>query len=426
MSQAGDCPRLSQSSEEGSQASGRGGRRRAPSWSALEIKDLLALWAEEAVVLDPTAKRYNAPGYARMAKALAERSHPARTLTQVRAKVKELRQGYVRARDVQRRLGPGSATCPYYRELDHFLGGKDGDRSSSPMDSGEHPPAVEYASPEPSSLPEPPQQDHSSDPKSSQGTLVIAPDSTTPRATSSTRASPDLFSGPFTAVSEGRHSPAGHPGSPKDEAEAGEERPVPPRDGSQLAPAHPRVRRSRWQLDEDTLWAYTATLQRQKELTEERMCWEDERHRDRLRGSEQWLARVNRLLDITEAWVARPAPPVGSSALIPLAGGAPPPAPAPPDLMLHVMAHALQWAMETVGIHLLQGLTSSACSPTEPEVTAAPSALYIAVVPAPTLSYGAGRPGGARGSCGHCRSRPSTPATDWSPSPSSGAPNSPS
>ncbi|XP_075776833.1 uncharacterized protein LOC142827074 [Pelodiscus sinensis] len=58
-----------------------------------------------------------------MAEALAQKGHYPRTQDQVRSKVKELRQGYVKAREESSRSGAAPHYCPYYPELDQILGG---------------------------------------------------------------------------------------------------------------------------------------------------------------------------------------------------------------------------------------------------------------------------------------------------------------
>ncbi|XP_075795862.1 uncharacterized protein LOC142831008 [Pelodiscus sinensis] len=58
-----------------------------------------------------------------MAEALAQKGHYPSTQDQVRSKVKELRQGYAKAREESSRSGAAPHYCPYYPELDQILGG---------------------------------------------------------------------------------------------------------------------------------------------------------------------------------------------------------------------------------------------------------------------------------------------------------------
>ncbi|XP_075788144.1 uncharacterized protein LOC142829885 isoform X2 [Pelodiscus sinensis] len=81
-----------------------------------------------------------------MATALSKKAgHHPRTLDQVRAKVKELRQGYARARDASSRSGAAPASCPYYRELHQIMGGGDAQSPRHLMESGlEMPPVTQH------------------------------------------------------------------------------------------------------------------------------------------------------------------------------------------------------------------------------------------------------------------------------------------
>nr|XP_025033808.1 atherin-like [Pelodiscus sinensis] len=72
-----------------------------------------------------STKRRNADTFARMAEELAKQGHRPRTLEQVRAKVKELRQGYVWAHEQSSRSGERPHSCEYYEDLDRVLGASD-------------------------------------------------------------------------------------------------------------------------------------------------------------------------------------------------------------------------------------------------------------------------------------------------------------
>lgn len=61
-----------------------------------------------------------------MAQGLAVQGHPARTLEQARAKMKDLRLTYVWASE---RGGRGSTACPHYHHLQRILG----DKEASPL-----------------------------------------------------------------------------------------------------------------------------------------------------------------------------------------------------------------------------------------------------------------------------------------------------
>ncbi|XP_075796335.1 uncharacterized protein LOC142831079 [Pelodiscus sinensis] len=60
-----------------------------------------------------------------MAQGLADKGHHPRTLQQVRAKVKELRQGYMKAREQSSASDTAPVHCTYYQELDRILGGQE-------------------------------------------------------------------------------------------------------------------------------------------------------------------------------------------------------------------------------------------------------------------------------------------------------------
>nr|XP_025039621.1 uncharacterized protein LOC112545522 [Pelodiscus sinensis] len=75
-----------------------------------------------------------------MAQGLSDKGHHPRTLQQVRAKVKELRQGYVKAREQSSASGAASAHCAYYNELDCILGGQEPMSAPVLMQTGLHTP----------------------------------------------------------------------------------------------------------------------------------------------------------------------------------------------------------------------------------------------------------------------------------------------
>ncbi|XP_074861507.1 uncharacterized protein LOC142019050 [Carettochelys insculpta] len=91
------------------------------------------------------SKRQNADAFARLAEGLAAWGHPARTPDHVCSKVKELRQGYARARDAAGRSGAAPVTCPFYRELRDILGPR---HTSSP------PATLDTSAEEPQQAPE--------------------------------------------------------------------------------------------------------------------------------------------------------------------------------------------------------------------------------------------------------------------------------
>ncbi|XP_075787045.1 uncharacterized protein LOC142829695 [Pelodiscus sinensis] len=206
MSQPQDPPGPSR---EPSGDPARGSKRRAPSWSGPEIKTLLELWGEEEALQALKSRRRNADIYGRMAEALAQKGHYPRTQDQVRSKVKELRQGYVKAREESSHSGAAPYYCPYYSELDQILGG--GGEAHTPrcfVQSGLADPVVDTPEQDP---------EHSGDgdmvPEEDSEetvTLTLEPVTQTPEASQvSSGAGDEAAAGP--AVQEGRSTPAPPP-----------------------------------------------------------------------------------------------------------------------------------------------------------------------------------------------------------------------
>ncbi|XP_075779258.1 uncharacterized protein LOC142827537 [Pelodiscus sinensis] len=122
-----------QEPRQSSQQTRRGTKRHAPCWSIAEVKALLDLWGQEGALQEPRSRYRNADIFGRVARALTEQGHPARTLEQVRAKVKELRLAYVRASEGG---GAGSDTCPHYKCLHALLGDTTVEGPSPLVDTG--------------------------------------------------------------------------------------------------------------------------------------------------------------------------------------------------------------------------------------------------------------------------------------------------
>ncbi|XP_075793230.1 uncharacterized protein LOC142830638 [Pelodiscus sinensis] len=206
MSQPQDPPGPSR---EPSGDPARGSKRRAPSWSGPELKTLLELWGEEEALQALKSRRRNADIYGRMAEALAQKGHYPRTQDQVRSKVKELRQGYVKAREESSHSGAAPYYCPYYSELDQILGG--GGEARTPrrfVQSGLADPVVDAPEQDP---------EHSGDgdmvpeeDSEETATLTLEPVTQTPEASQvSSGAGDEAAAGP--AVQEGRSTPAPPP-----------------------------------------------------------------------------------------------------------------------------------------------------------------------------------------------------------------------
>ncbi|XP_075788973.1 uncharacterized protein LOC142830019 [Pelodiscus sinensis] len=207
MSQAQDPPGPS---TEPSGDPARGSKRRAPSWSGPELKTLLELWGEEEALQALKSRRRNANIYGRMAEALAQKGHYPRTQDQVRSKVKELRQGYVKAREESSHSGAVPYYCPYYSELDQILGGSGEARTPRQfVQSGLADPVVDAPEEDPEQSGDGdmvPEEEDSAE----TATLTLEPVTQTPEASQvSSGAGEEAAAGP--AVQEGRSTPAPPP-----------------------------------------------------------------------------------------------------------------------------------------------------------------------------------------------------------------------
>ncbi|XP_074919552.1 uncharacterized protein LOC142046496 [Chelonoidis abingdonii] len=96
-------------------------RRRAPAWTTQEVLDLIAIWGEDSVLTALRSKRRNEKVFERISKSMADKGH-SRDSLQCRVKLKELRQGYQKAREANGRSGSEPKTCRFYAELHAILG----------------------------------------------------------------------------------------------------------------------------------------------------------------------------------------------------------------------------------------------------------------------------------------------------------------
>ncbi|XP_065442200.1 uncharacterized protein LOC135981821 [Chrysemys picta bellii] len=97
-------------------------RKRAPAWTEREVRDLLAIWGDEAVIAELRSSKRNGKVLEKISKAMKDRGHN-RDTQQCRVKIKELRQAYHKAREANGRSGAEPQTCRYYAELHAILGG---------------------------------------------------------------------------------------------------------------------------------------------------------------------------------------------------------------------------------------------------------------------------------------------------------------
>ncbi|XP_073185501.1 myb/SANT-like DNA-binding domain-containing protein 7 [Lepidochelys kempii] len=97
-------------------------RKRAPAWTEREVRDLIAVWGEESVLLELRSSFRNAKTFVKISQGMKDRGHN-RDLKQCRVKLKELRQAYQKTREANGRSGSELQTCRFYDELHAILGG---------------------------------------------------------------------------------------------------------------------------------------------------------------------------------------------------------------------------------------------------------------------------------------------------------------
>ncbi|XP_065415426.1 myb/SANT-like DNA-binding domain-containing protein 2 [Chrysemys picta bellii] len=96
-------------------------RKRAPAWTDREVLDLIAVWGDESVLSELRSKKRNAKIYEKISKDMSERGY-SRDATQCRVKIKELRQGYQKTKEANRRSGSHPQTSRFYEALHSILG----------------------------------------------------------------------------------------------------------------------------------------------------------------------------------------------------------------------------------------------------------------------------------------------------------------
>uniref|UniRef100_A0A8C3I3H5 SCAN box domain-containing protein n=1 Tax=Chrysemys picta bellii TaxID=8478 RepID=A0A8C3I3H5_CHRPI len=96
--------------------------KRAPPWTEREVRDLLAIWGDESVLVELRSSKRNGKILEKVSKAMKDRGHN-RDAQQCYVKIKELRQAYHKAREANGRSGAEPQTCRFYAELHAILGG---------------------------------------------------------------------------------------------------------------------------------------------------------------------------------------------------------------------------------------------------------------------------------------------------------------
>ncbi|KAM7176319.1 uncharacterized protein RBU57_002065 isoform 2-T2 [Macrochelys suwanniensis] len=103
--------------------------KQSPAWSTAELFNLISVWEESELC----TSRSNFDTYGQIACSLQEKGYDWDTL-QCRAKVKELRKAYHKAREANCRSGAAPQTCRFYKELVGILGGDPTSTAKSTVD----------------------------------------------------------------------------------------------------------------------------------------------------------------------------------------------------------------------------------------------------------------------------------------------------
>ncbi|EMP35987.1 Zinc finger and SCAN domain-containing protein 29 [Chelonia mydas] len=119
--------------------------KRSPAWTTAELLDLLSIWEEETMQSQLCSSHRNWDTYGQVSRGLCERGYDRDTL-QCRAKIKEPRQPYHKARNANCRSGASPKTCQFYEELDAILSGNPTSIAKSPVDTSEGTEAAERGS----------------------------------------------------------------------------------------------------------------------------------------------------------------------------------------------------------------------------------------------------------------------------------------
>ncbi|EMP31796.1 hypothetical protein UY3_11065 [Chelonia mydas] len=97
-------------------------RKRAPAWTELEVRDLIAVWEEESVLSELHSSFQNAKTFVKISQGMKDRGHNWDP-KQCRVKLKELRQAYQKTREANNCSRSEPQTCHFYDELHAILGG---------------------------------------------------------------------------------------------------------------------------------------------------------------------------------------------------------------------------------------------------------------------------------------------------------------
>ncbi|XP_030421732.1 uncharacterized protein LOC115653118 [Gopherus evgoodei] len=108
----------------------------APAWSAQEVVDLITVWGEESVQAELRFSREDAVIYAMIAHGMGEKGYMS-NIQQCCVKIKELRQAYQEAMEMNSFSGAESHTCRFYNELHVILRDDPTSSPTSNMDTSQ-------------------------------------------------------------------------------------------------------------------------------------------------------------------------------------------------------------------------------------------------------------------------------------------------
>ncbi|EMP31190.1 Zinc finger and SCAN domain-containing protein 29, partial [Chelonia mydas] len=101
-----------------------------------ELLYLIGIWGEESVQSQLRVTRRNWDAHGQISRGLCKKGYD-RDTQQCRAKIKELRQAYHKAGEVNHRSGGAPKTCRFCKELNAILGGDPTSIANSPVDTSQ-------------------------------------------------------------------------------------------------------------------------------------------------------------------------------------------------------------------------------------------------------------------------------------------------
>ncbi|EMP40349.1 Zinc finger and SCAN domain-containing protein 20 [Chelonia mydas] len=114
----------------------------SPTWTTVELLNLLSIWGEEAVQSQLPLSCWNFDTYGQISQGFCKKGYD-RVMLQCRAKIKELRQVHHKVKEANHRTSASPKACPFYKELDAILSGDTTSTTKSPVDASAGLEAVE-------------------------------------------------------------------------------------------------------------------------------------------------------------------------------------------------------------------------------------------------------------------------------------------